>query len=246
MLSIAIPTMRRWTFLKDSLPQYLQYDSVKEVVVCDETGEDAKEILSSSFANHPKLKVVVNEKQLGIYFNKRKAGLLCTAPYVAILDSDNIFTEQWFEVLFDELEKIQEKQSLDTCTLMFGSATFKSITISSGQMKQPCSHFEGLKISSKTWNEMFSKPYWNHLLNDGNWVVPRKAILSWPLNIPSEYEAGATYCDALYSLRCMIQAGYTIYYLPDLEYIHTVHSGSSWLTRETPSNMAISTTQWKL
>ena len=44
MLTIAIPTMRRFTFLRETLPTFLAHDGVGEVIVCDETGEDVEEI----------------------------------------------------------------------------------------------------------------------------------------------------------------------------------------------------------
>ena len=52
-IAIAIATMRRWSFLKDSLPMYLGRPEVTEVIVCDETGEDYEAIQKSAFANHP-------------------------------------------------------------------------------------------------------------------------------------------------------------------------------------------------
>jgi DNA repair exonuclease SbcCD ATPase subunit len=35
-LTVAIPTMNRWSFLKDSLPIYLERPEVGEIVICDE------------------------------------------------------------------------------------------------------------------------------------------------------------------------------------------------------------------
>ena len=43
-LTIAIPTMKRWDFLKNTLPTYLARPEVGEVIICDETGDDVNEI----------------------------------------------------------------------------------------------------------------------------------------------------------------------------------------------------------
>jgi len=238
-LCMAIPTMKRWAFLKQNIPLFLSRPEVKEVVICDETGEDTKAIQASPFYNHPKLRVYTNESRLGIYHNKRKALSLATAPWVALVDSDNSFPESWFEVLVDSIDLKNEK-------MMYGSAVYKAIDLQTGQVQQHCSHFEDLKLNKQNWNSMFTKPKWNFLMNDGNWVVHKSALQHLPEVVPLEYKAGAKYCDAIYSLRCLIQAGFTIWYVPEFSYIHTVHPESSWLTNERPSTQAFNTTNWTL
>lgn len=237
-LSIAIPTMRRWSFLKDSLPLLLERPEVGEIIVCDETGEDAT-LMETHFASAAKLRIVRNPHRLGIYHNKRKALSLATFPLVAVLDSDNVFSDTWFDVLSDA---VQEKGY----TILYGSPMFQSVTVATGKVWQPCKSFAGLLLDKSNWNTMFRKQNWNHLLNDGNWVVPKDAIRCLPEVVPSPFEDGAVFCDALYMLRCFIEGGYAIYYVPDLSYNHLVHEASSWLTREAASNKAIATTPWLL
>lgn len=246
-LSIAIPTMRRWEFLRDSLPLYLSRQEVLEVIVCDETGEDVEAIQASPFytslssQEKTRLRLFKNEKRLGIYENKRKAFSLAQAPFVAILDSDNIFSEEWFEVLKANIT-LNDKKTI------YASASFLSLNVDTGESRKPCEVFEGKRISKGKWNSTFTQTGWNHLLNDGNWVVPREAYSFWPSieKVSKGFLTGATFCDALFSLRVMISAGFEIWYVPDLSYIHTVHQGSSWLQTSAPSCHAISTTDWRI
>ncbi len=239
-LCMAIPTMKRWSFLKENLPLFLSRPEVKEVVIVDETGEDAKAIQASSFYNHPKLRVYTNEYRLGIYLNKRKALSLAKSPWVALVDSDNSFPDSWFEELADSIDFQNEK-------IMYGSASFRSVNIVTGDVQQHCKHFDNLKLNNANWNQIvYNRHKWNFLLNDGNWVVHRSAIQYLPETIHEEEQPAVTYCDAIYSLRCLIQAGFTIWYIPELSYIHTVHPQSSWLTREKPSTIAFNTTNWSL
>lgn len=235
-LCMAIPTMKRWKFLEQNIPFFLSRPEVKEVVVTDETGEDIKAIQSSPFYNHPKLRIYTNESRLGIYHNKRKALSLATAPWVAVVDSDNSFSESWFEELADSIDLKNEK-------MMYGSASFRSVNIVTGDVQQHCKQFDNLKLDKDTWNQIVYKQHkWNFLLNDGNWVVHRSAIQY----LPETVSQGAKYCDAIYSLRCLIQAGYTIWYIPELSYIHTVHPESSWLTTERPSTLEFNSTDWSI
>jgi glycosyltransferase involved in cell wall biosynthesis len=235
-LCMAIPTMKRWKFLKENIPLFLSRPEVLEVVIVDETGEDTKAIQASSFYNDPKLRVYTNESRLGIYHNKRKALSLAKAPWVALIDSDNSFPESWFEQLADSIDLQNEK-------MMYGSASFRSVNIVTGDVQHHCKYFENMKLNKDTWNDVVYKiPKWNFLLNDGNWVLHRSAIK----HLPEVVSKGAKYCDAIYSLRCLIQAGYTIWYVPELSYIHTVHPESSWLTTERPSTLEFNTTDWSI
>ena len=177
MLSVAIPTMRRWIFLKDILPVFLDHPAVAKVVLCDETGEDAAACkLTSS-----KLVVVVNSQRLGMYQNKRKAFELAAAyaPHVALVDSDNYFSETWIDTVVEELEKGDKKT-------VYGSAEFKSVVITTGEITTPCNHFSGLRLDARSWNTIFNKPKFVNLLNDGNLVIPSECVELLPADLTSE------------------------------------------------------------
>jgi len=237
MLGIAIATMNRFSFLKESLPIYLAHPDVSEVIVCDETGEDADAILSTpSLYINKKLRVIKNKQRLGIYQNKRKALSLSTASHVAVLDSDNHFTEEWIDTIIESLRASDGKTIL-------ASADFRNTNIMTGEVSYPCKEFSGLRLDIHTWNEVFEKPRWNFLLNDGNWVVPRECILCLPENVRSDSLQAA---DAIFMLQSFIKGGYTIYYVPGLSYLHVVHAGSTWLQTEKESTRILNTMPWRI
>ena len=234
-LSIAIPTMNRWSFLKDSIPCYLSRPEVAEVVICDENGDDIEQILKSSFGKNPKLKLFKNERRLGIYENKLKAMTLTTCDWIALFDSDNIFDDVWFDTI--------SSTTLLTQTV-YASADFKTIDSrekTRGSVNTPCKKFSGLTIDAKTWNSIFERPGWNFLLNDGNWLVPRETIKTLPTDVKSDSLMAA---DAIFMLRRFIKGGYSIHYLPGLEYIHLVHDDSSWIKTSAESERILTRTNW--
>jgi len=237
MLGIAITTMNRFSFLKESLPIYLGHPDVGEVVVCDETGEDMKQILQTeTFYTNPKLRVVTNKSRLGIYKNKCKALSLCTTAYVAVLDSDNHFSEEWIDTVIETL------RSSDGKTIL-ASADFRNMNIMTGELTYPCKEFSGLRLDMVTWNKVFEKPRWNFLLNDGNWVVPRECFACLPQETTSQSLQAA---DAIFMLQCFIKGGYSIYYVPGLTYLHVVHDGSTWLQTEKESTRILNTISWRI
>lgn len=237
--TVAIPTMRRWSsFLAKSLPQYLEYDLVTHVVICDETGEDARAIEESSWANHPKLTVHVNKKRLGAYLNKRQCIEKSLPGWVAVLDSDNIFPEEFFEKAFDALQK----ESFNP-KLVLASADNVRLFIKTGKEEKRTSHFSGLRITKANWNSVLQMPDWNFLLNDGNYIVHTSQLSSLNPNYKLE-EVYAS--DAILAAKQFVQAGCTYFLVPGLWYIHTVHDDSEWLKTDRQSTRVLNTTDWRI
>ena len=233
-MTIAIPTMRRWSFLKDSLPLYLGRPEVAEVVVCDETGEDYEAIVNSPFGTHPKLRLFKNPTRLGIYENKLKVASLATQDWIAVLDSDNLFDEAWFDTLSTVV--------FDSNTIV-ASADFKNLNVETGHTSYPCKKFSGYVINHMNWNYILRQPGWNFLLNDGNWIIPKAAVAALPTDEKSsKWEAA----DAIYMLRRFVFAGFNVYYAPGLVYTHIVHPGSSWIQSAAKSEKIFVTTDWRI
>ncbi len=236
-LSIAIATMKRWDFLKDTLPTMLDRPEVGEIVICDETGEDVAAIRLSPFAQNPKLRLVVNDRRLGIYENKLKAMRLCTLPWIGCFDSDNVFPDGFFDCL-SEVER--EPKTL------YASAYFLRIDQRTGETSTPTAAFSGTVVDAAAWNRFFQdreafQNGWIHLVNDGNWVLPRDAVAALPTTVKSTDVYAA---DAIFMLREWLGAGYRISYVPDLRYIHLVHGGSSWLAMEAESEAVLGSRDW--
>jgi glycosyltransferase involved in cell wall biosynthesis len=240
-LSVAIATMKRWEFLKDTLPILLERPEVGEVIVCDETGEDVSEISQSPFAQDPKLRLVINEKRLGIYENKCKAMRLATLPWVAVLDSDNIFPDSFFDLLEEKLDR-----SNPFC--LVGSAEFLRIDQRTGATTTPTQCFSGQLVDATLWNRYMSDPQafakgWIHLANDGNWIVSQEAIQALRLDIKSSDVYAA---DAIFMLHHWLSQGFQILYLEGLQYMHIVHNGSSWLQMESASMDVLNRMNWAI
>ena len=241
-LTIAIPTMRRWAFLREQIPIALSRPEVAEVILCDETGEDVAAASASPWATDPKLRLVINPRRLGIYQNKRRCIELAAAnpqaKMVAVLDSDNAFNDEWFETLSEAVSK-------EGYGLIYASADFMTTDSRTGLIAHPCREFSGRRIQgSQDWNLLLTQPRSHFLTNDGNWVLPAAAALAaLPATMRSDAVEAA---DAIYMMRCFIAAGLRVWYVPGLEYIHRVHPGSSWLETEAASTRILNRTDWRV
>ena len=237
-LTVAIPTMRRWKgFLEKSLPQFLDNDYVTKVVICDETGEDVYAIQASRWANHPKLILHVNEKRLGMYANKRKCVEVSPTDWVAVLDSDNIFPDVFFETLFDTWKD----EGANTRTVYAASEIIR-VFLKTGESEERTKHFTGMRINKGNWNQILRTPAWNFLLNDGNWVGHKCVLDAWPYL--AEEKVRAT--DSIRIVRGLVEQGFTYYIVPGMRYIHTVHDDSEWIKTEADSSRLLATTEWRL
>ena len=237
--TVAIPTMRRWsTFLEKSLPQYLEFDLVSHVVICDETGEDAAAIAASKYANHPKLHLYTNEQRLGAYLNKRKCIQKAPTDWIAVLDSDNIFSEDFFIVAHDTL--VKEKMNPK---LVMASSENIRIYFKAGIEHNNTAHFTGLRITRANWNAVLQMPKWNFLLNDGNYIVHKSVYEYLNPNYTLE-QVQAT--DAILAAKQFVEHGCTYYIVPGMRYLHMVHEGSFWLNTDRESTRILNTTDWRI
>jgi hypothetical protein len=84
---------------------------------------------------------------------------------------------------------------------------------------------------------------WHHLANDGNWIVPRESEKFLPTTVKST-DVYAT--DAQFMLQQWLSAGYRITYVEGLQYIHTVHDGSSWLASSVESMRFLRSHNWTI
>ena len=237
-LTVAIPTMRRWKgFLEKSLPMLLNTETVSNVLVCDETGEDVKAIQASRRSTHPKLILHVNERRLGMYANKRKCVELSPTDWVAVLDSDNLFPDEYFEALF----ALWKEEGAHTKTV-YAASEIVRVFLKTGESEERTGHFTGMRITKHNWNQVLQMKAWNFLLNDGNWVGHKSVLEAWPPLAEDKVKA----TDSIRIVRTLIQHGWTYSITPGMRYIHTVHDDSEWIKTERESSYLLATTEWRI
>ncbi len=230
--------MNRFSFLKQAIPGYLDNPNITAVVVCDETGDDIQQIEKQSWGKHPKLRLHKNPKRLGMYYNKRKCMEVSPTDWVAVLDSDNIFSEDFFDTILDlwRDEGAQPKT-------VYASGRIIRVFTKTGQSEERTTQFRGMRIGKSNWNQVLKMPAWNFLLNDGNWIGHKSLLEAWPTDI-SEEKIRAT--DSIRIVRNFVLKGYTYFVVPELRYIHTVHDDSEWIKTEAESSYLLATTNWQI
>jgi hypothetical protein len=231
-LTVAIPTMGRFSFLKESVPRMLAIPQVAHIVIVDETGEDAAAIWAEPWGLHPKLSIQINEARVGIFENKRRALAAAPTPWVLLLDSDN----EWPAASFAAL-----RLPADPTSIVAAGGMIRR-DMATGQETRPLESFASIDVTRANWNAVLAMPKANELINDGNYVINRAALDLIPRNIPHERYRAA---DVLVWLHRLVGAGWTFKVDARLEYIHNVHAGSSWLA-EAGASWAVMKEGWGL
>ena len=215
-ISLCIATMKRWDFLKNYLPNYLNNPYIHEIVICDETGEDVKKI-QETYGSFEKIKLYTNEKRMGAFLNKEKVVRLASNDWVCIVDSDNFVPLSYFKALDAFLlDKNQTpNQNVIYCPSRASGFIFYN--------------FMNLEIDAKNGKEIYNQPNGAILFNTGNYIL-HKSHMNIP--IPEGHENYPMEClamDVLYRNYLCLKEGVKLCVVPNMEYLHTTHEGSFWI-----------------
>lgn len=232
-ISLCIPTMNRWSFLMKYLPKYLANPYITEIVICDENGNDVKEILESEYGSDPKISLHVNESRLGVMRNKHKVASLATQPWICLMDSDNFAPLSYFEAFFKFLAGAQPDE--------------KTIYSPSRTIPQPdhggfdYRHLIGFVTDKNTMKDMMRLRMGACMMNTGNYIFS-KALLE--ASDPSEAEEHLKDCchaqDVVFqNYLFFTRGGGRLVLVPEMEYDHIVHNGSYWIETNKKTNFAL-------
>jgi len=237
-LTVAVPTMERWSFLKDQVPKYLDDPNVSFVVISDENGKDINIMSELELDSNSKLRLYENDVVLGVYGNKRQCFLKAPSPWVAVLDSDNKFEPSFFS----EFLKCKERDGALAEKTIYCAGENIRLDLHTGLTEDKTSQFSGMRISRENWNSVLQTRGWNFLLNDGNCIWPRDVVNHFP-DIPEDQIVGT---DSIFFMRQAIQAGYILSVEPTMRYVHTVHDGSHWLQNAQISSRLMGLRDWRV
>lgn len=101
-ISVAMTTYNGERYLREQLDSILNqtYKSF-ELIVCDDCSSDSTVKILNEYATKDfRLKVFLNEKNLGFKKNFEKAISLCSGDYIALSDQDDVWTNDHIEKLY--------------------------------------------------------------------------------------------------------------------------------------------------
>lgn len=115
MISVIIPTYRRYEMLKEAVNSVLAqtYQDVEIIVVDDCSGDDTAQIAAIS----PKINYLCNDCNRGPGYSRRRGLLLSQGEYVVFLDDDDYYTNFAFYT-----SAVKILNDMPTCIFVAGNA----------------------------------------------------------------------------------------------------------------------------
>ena len=209
-ISLCITTMDRFEkFLSKNLDKYLDYlidDLIDEIIICDENGNDYKQInekYENLMKTMPNFRVYKNKEILGVFKNKLKVCSYAKNNYIALIDSDNFPDKTYFETAKKYIENNEDKMSIN---VILSPSYAKTLSLS------PFLNYKELenKVLTKSNINLYLR---NNkllvLLNTGNYIISK--TITDNINYDNNIMEIISGCDVVYfNLLAFLQ-------FPDLE-----------------------------
>lgn len=208
-ISLCLTNFNRSQLLFEGVENVLMDQRVNEIVISDDHSRD--EIFQSvvwHFKEFPKVKIYRNETNLDCYRNKAKALELATNDWCILFDSDNTIDKYYI----DRIENL----------LMAG---VNDKTIYTPSFARP--HFDftgvaGVNINKSNIAGLVHSDKVTTMLNAANYFVNRHEYLK-----VFNPDIDPVTSDSIYIMSRWLEAGNSIYVVPDLSYQHRVNNHGS-------------------
>lgn len=209
-ISLCLTTYNRTDLLFRSFADLVDDERVSEIIIVDDhSDEKVYEEIKAHCKEIKKVGLFRNSHNLDCYRNKRQAVKKATSDWVIIGDSDNIFTRRYVDRLED---------------VWIGGP--KHDVIYQPEFARP--HFDFTPYAGVTVNRNNVASYmgdatFQTALNAMNYFVNREEYLRvWDGTVDPVTS------DSIFQNYNWLKAGGSIYFVPGLQYEHTVHEGSHY------------------
>lgn len=222
--SLCIPTMKRWSFLKENLPKYLQNKYIKEIVIVDETGEDYA-LIQQFYPNEPKIKLFKNDVRLGVFLNKLECMKKASCDWICLIDSDNFADEKTYFDSFLQYVTNNPNKNTIYCP-SFAAPNFDFSSIQNIEITQYS--IKNLLNSNKKGTLEVCCNVCNFILHKNNVLLIQEILAS-----NTEFNAiSKSYfpCDSIFLNYLLLLQNRTLLIVPNMKYEHVVHAGSIYAT----------------
>ncbi len=107
LVSVLMTVYNREKYLAEAIESVLSstYDNWELIIVDDRSSDKSVEIAQKYSNNDKRIKVYINEVNLGQFRNRNKAATLATGKYIKYLDSDDLIYPHGLEVMVNAIEK---------------------------------------------------------------------------------------------------------------------------------------------
>lgn len=192
MISIAMATYNGEKYLREQLDSILaQTHQNFELIVCDDCSTDSTvQILREYEKNDSRIKLFVNEENLGFKKNFENAIGFCSGDYIALSDQDDIWLPEHLQVLIENIGT--HSMAGGNAYLIDGEGTELRETLA-----------ERIGFDERRSYKIFYRIFCNSTVFYGHSSLYKTVELRKALPIPN----GISYHDAWFSACCCVSDG---------------------------------------
>lgn len=207
-ISLCITTWNRDTMTVNSYSQVVDDDRIGEVVIVDDCSSQRYVDRLKNMATQPKVRLFLNQKNIGCYRNKKHAIEQAKYEYVIILDSDNKIDKSYLDAIYSQQWSKDTILAPEFARPHFNYQQFADLVITGGNIK---------KYIPDASNTRF-----DCLINCMNYFVNRdEYIRIWDGSI-EPWTA-----DTIYHNYNWLKAGNKIKVVRGMQYDHDIHQNKT-------------------
>lgn len=211
MISVCIPTYNRFNLLLECIAPFLEDDRVTEIVIVDDCSDmNIYKNIEIYCMQYAKVRLYRNEKNLDCALNKKRCVELATNDWVLLADSDNVFSKEFIDTIFNERHINPVTQENTWSRLMIYQPSF-------AKPHFDFTAFEGKHISFMNVAFFMMQHQFQTMLNAANCFFHRE---EWLGVFDSSIDPVTS--DSIYQNYRWLEAGNSIYVVPGLHYEHRV------------------------
>jgi glycosyltransferase involved in cell wall biosynthesis len=223
-ITLAIPHYNNTQYIEEAIWCSLNDDRISEIIICDDKSQDInqlKEILKK--INNKKIKLYENNSNLGCYHNKLETVSKCENEWAILLDSDNIISNKFIDILYDIPE-----WDIKTIYAPMIAETFPNYI----SPNLNYTRFANKTITKELFLEEIKTNNFQCLINNCNYFLPVKQYLScmtqetYDRNIIDSLDSAVLFTDWLCKNN-------TVFIVEDLKYNHRLHPESNYMRSPT-------------
>ena len=96
LVSAIIPFYKKKKFIKETISSILKqtYENIEIVIVYDDTEKDDLNFLRENFSDNNKIRIIVNDRNLGAGFSRNKGIKAAKGNYIGFIDADDLWSEE--------------------------------------------------------------------------------------------------------------------------------------------------------
>lgn len=209
-ISLALTTYNRANLPYEALKFICGDPRLKEIIVVDDCSNLSifNKLQKKLNKLNSKITLIRNAENKGVSANKHIAVQACSSEFVLLFDSDNIIYSNYLDAFYILESWIDTNIYVPELALP----------------KFDYTHFSGKLINSNNICEFLDKPFFDNLLNTGNYIVPRNNYLKV---YQEKKDIGGA--DVIFFAYLWLDAGFNIKVVDNMCYYHRVHKNSYYL-----------------